>query len=416
MNRSSKIQQRIRTLPEGEFRERCYGCYRPVQHCFCAAIPRVDNQTDVLILQHQRERSHPFNTARIVNQALVRCKLLFDRNETFAARDLPIGDGAALLYPGKGSRLLDELSEEELPKQLVIIDGTWDQAKTLFRDVPQLHQLPQVKLAPSTPGQYRIRLEPTDTSLSTLEATVQSLQQLEPHTTGLDELSQAFNTMVEQQLAHPNASYGDGSPRPKMETPNIPSSFRRDPSQIVVAYAEATPVDYQAGMPWTELNRLKKLAAKEPPVYCIAQRMSENQGPADSFCQTITPAKPISQANLDHMGLSQSDFESQVSVPTFCERWNHFLRPDDLLIVPNQKTIRLLARTGVQVPDYELLKAINFDPRNEFPDLTEFLNANDCSTFAARHQGRAGKRLASAVALVHHFRSVLADNNSQTRQ
>ena len=55
---------------------RCYDCFRPHCDCFCAEIPRIDNQTEVLILQHKRERFHPFNTARIVRKALQHSNLL----------------------------------------------------------------------------------------------------------------------------------------------------------------------------------------------------------------------------------------------------------------------------------------------------------------------------------------------------
>ena len=119
--------------------------------------------------------------------------------------ELPILPGAVLLYPGKQSKLLTELSPMQRPTQLVILDGTWHHAKTLYRDIPQLHTLPQYRLAPATPGQYRIRLEPTATSLSTVEATVAALKFLEPETEGFEQLLGAFNLMVEQQLAHPNA-------------------------------------------------------------------------------------------------------------------------------------------------------------------------------------------------------------------
>ena len=40
-----------------------------MSHCFCEAIPQIDNRTDVLILQHVGERFHPFNTARIVQKS-----------------------------------------------------------------------------------------------------------------------------------------------------------------------------------------------------------------------------------------------------------------------------------------------------------------------------------------------------------
>ncbi len=62
-------------------RERCYQCFRPLSLCFCDAIPRIENRTDVLILQHVGERFHPFNTARIVQKALRHCRLIADHNQ-----------------------------------------------------------------------------------------------------------------------------------------------------------------------------------------------------------------------------------------------------------------------------------------------------------------------------------------------
>jgi len=374
MSQSSPSQTRSRTLPEGEFRERCYGCYRPEVFCFCSSIPRICNRTDVLILQHQRERSHPFNTARIVNRALEKCQLLFDRNETFANRELPIADSAALLYPGKNAKLLTELPQDQRPRQLVIIDGTWDQARTLFRDIPQLHNLPQFKLAPSEPGQYRIRREPTSTSLSTLEATVQSLQQLEPETQGLDRLLEAFNRMIEQQLAHPNANYGDGSPPRRKATLNIPGSFRCQANQIVVAYGEAAPVSYHQKDAWSELNRKKKEAAKLPPILWAAQRLSDLAA-ENLFFETIDCGAPISPENLSHMELSEDDFLNSISVETFCRKWKDFLQPEDLLVVPNQRTIRSLNHAGALIPPYEHLKSINFDPSKTSSGVSEFLKS-----------------------------------------
>lgn len=404
MNRNSKPQLRPRTLPEGEYRQRCYSCYRPVAACFCDSIPKVANQTDVLILQHQRERSHPFNTARIVNKALERCELLFDRNESFARRKLPIIDGAVLLYPGKESKLINELSADHKPTQLVIIDGTWDQAKTLFRDIPQLQTLPQYKLAPPSPGQYRIRLEPSSTSLSTLEATVQSLQHLEPDTKGLDKLVESFNRMVEQQLAHPNANYGDGSPRPKVETLNVPASFCRDPARIVVAWGESTPVENQPGMPWKEFNHRKKAAAKLPPVFWIAQRLAESPGQSQNFCVAIKPQDKISPQNLRHLNLKEADIASGVELETFRQRWQQFLHPDDLLVVPNQQSMRLLESAGVtKHSGYELLKSINCDPRNEFSGVGEFLDSIPWPVASPTFPGRAGQRLAHAISLVKYL-------------
>lgn len=187
---------------KNEVRERCYQCFRPVSLCFCEAIPQVDNRTDILILQHVGERRHPFNTARIVQKALRHCHLIAGHNQRLGMQDLPIQANAGLLYPRANAPLLTELPVAERPRQLVIIDGTWHQAKTIVRDVPQLRDLPCYRLTPSSPGQYRIRREPDAQSLSTLEATVAALQALELDTVGLDQLLAAFNKMVENQLGY----------------------------------------------------------------------------------------------------------------------------------------------------------------------------------------------------------------------
>ena len=139
---------------------RCYDCFRPKEACFCASIPRIDNQTEVLILQHRRERFHPFNTARIVQKALRNSQLLADHTSNLAMR-LRLKPRAGLLYPGPTALLISDLASEQRPEQLVVLDGTWHHAKTLVREIPALQSLPRYRLAPTAPSRYRIRREPT---------------------------------------------------------------------------------------------------------------------------------------------------------------------------------------------------------------------------------------------------------------
>ena len=188
-------------------RRRCYGCFRPRGDCFCAAIPSIDNRTDVLILQHVRERFHAFNTARIVERALVNSTLLVGGPQELAAR-VVLKPRAGLLYPGPAATLLEDVPADERPQQLVVLDGTWHHAKTLVRDLGAIRDLPRYRLAPAAPSRYRIRREPTAAFLSTVEATVAALRVLEPATRGWEQLLAAFDTMVERQLAHPKSQYG----------------------------------------------------------------------------------------------------------------------------------------------------------------------------------------------------------------
>ena len=213
----------------GPPRDYCYRCFRPAEDCFCAVIPTIENKTEVLILQHMRERFHPFNTARIVHRALQNSTLLVDHTKDLAAR-ISLRPGAGLLYPGPGAALLADLTADQRPEQLVVLDGTWHHAKTLVRDIPDLHSLPRYQLAPASPSRYRIRREPSAAFLSTVEATVAALRVLEPGTGGLDQLLQAFDHMVERQLAHPKS---EDARRRLEETPRMgryahrPSERRR---------------------------------------------------------------------------------------------------------------------------------------------------------------------------------------------
>lgn len=182
----------------------CHRCLRPMIDCFCDAIPQIENRTNILILQHRRERQHRFNTVRIVERALQNCQVLIGYKEDFTSMELPFTRQVGLLYPGSDARYLSEVPPSDMPSQLVILDGTWNHTKTFVRGIPSIRDLPRFRLRPATAGRYRIRLEPDLQSLSTLEATVMALESMEPGLAGTANLLAVFNQMIEAQLAHPN--------------------------------------------------------------------------------------------------------------------------------------------------------------------------------------------------------------------
>ena len=160
---------------------------------------KVANRTKLLILQHRKERTHPFNSARIVDQSLQNSKLIVGRNMELANQDLGIEQNVGLLYPRKHAMPLEELAPNEIPEQFVFLDGTWNHARTMYRDIPVLKTLPCYRLTPKSPSRFLVRKEPTLDSLSTLEAVVAVLRQFEPELLGLDRLMAAFDLMNQQQ-------------------------------------------------------------------------------------------------------------------------------------------------------------------------------------------------------------------------
>lgn len=370
--------------------QRCYECWRPKSLCFCEAIPRIDNRTGILILQHVGERSHPFNTARIVRKALRECQLIVDHNRRFAALDLPIQAGAGLLYPGADAPTLGELPAAGRPSQLVIVDGTWHQAKTIVRDVPQLRDLPCYRLSPSSPGQYRIRREPDDQSLSTLEATVAALQALEPDTVGLDQLLSAFNSMVESQLGQlTNHTVRRRKIERQSRPRNLPYTLLQDPGRLVVAYGEATP--RQAG----------ERTATMSPVNWVAQRV----GTGERFSCCLRQPEPLAASALEHMQLSAADFDVAVSHDQFRDQWNHFLRRNDVLVVYHQRTCQLLRRIAAPLPKYLVLKSIFGNWRSGIHSMEALMAIEGLTLPDAANKSRADQRLDMAVAMVEHLRT-----------
>ena len=364
-------------------RVRCYDCYRPAADCFCAAIPRVENRTHVLILQHMRERAHPFNTARIVRRALKNSSLLVDHTENLARR-LMLMPGAGLLYPGADSAMLGDLPADQRPQQLVILDGTWHHAKTLLRDIPALQELPRFSLAPDFPSRYRIRREPQAAFLSTVEATVAALRVLEPETEGLDQLLAAFDQMVDRQLGHPIA------PQPrrhlgrrKRSVRNVPRALD-DLENLVVAYGEASPFDSGRWGP-------------QQPVCWVAERFSTGE----RFAATIRPEFELSEAFLSHLELTQQDFALALSPEEARAAWSAFLRPGDTVAVYQQGTAGLFHQLGSASAPCIVLKSVDFHPQQRYASLGELLVAVGQAAGPAQFPGRAGRRLAQVMAFVH---------------
>lgn len=182
----------------------CYRCFKAASACICALIPSVDNLTPVTILQHPRERNHPIGTARLAVLGLRRARLVVHgpRNgPSPVVAALPVG--AALLYPSSPGEPVIRVAR---PTHLLVLDGTWGHARRLFHAHPGLASMPRFELVGDQRSRYRLRKEPADHCLSTVEAIVAALRVIEPETRGFDLLLDAFDRMIDRQEVHVSRS------------------------------------------------------------------------------------------------------------------------------------------------------------------------------------------------------------------
>jgi tRNA-uridine aminocarboxypropyltransferase len=106
---------------------------------------------------------------------------------------------AVLLWPGEGAR--DVLAEPpEGPVTLVVVDGTWPQARRVVRDNPALAALPRFAFRPPAPSCYRIRKEPRPECVSTIEAISLVLGALERDPARFGAMLLPMRTMVDRHL------------------------------------------------------------------------------------------------------------------------------------------------------------------------------------------------------------------------
>ena len=153
-------------------RELCLRCLRPASVCWCAELAPVTAATHVVFLQHPREGRVAIGTCRMAHLALAGSELhrgvCFERSPRVRALAADTSGDVAVLYPGDGACEPSALART--PRTLIVLDGTWRQARAMWRDNPSLHRLPRIGFMPEAPGNYRIRREPAPHCLATVEA------------------------------------------------------------------------------------------------------------------------------------------------------------------------------------------------------------------------------------------------------
>lgn len=279
----------------------------------------------MILLQHPKERTHPFGTARFAEIALERLDVLV--HEGLGRRPSPIGTlppDVAVVYPGAGAS--DLRSATDPPKALIFLDGTWAQARTLHRINPVLHRLPHYRLEPTVPSRYRIRSEPARHCVSTVEAIAEALAVVEPDLSGLHELIAAFEGMVAEQLDYRRTPRPRRKKaRPKRPSRAVPASFL-DAPRVVVGYGE---LSRSLDGPWEV-------------VHWAAVDLDTGR----SFSRVVRPSHRPSDHFLEGAGLTRDQVESGLDFESFRRDWTAFLG-DACLASWNASTLSRTGQAGV---------------------------------------------------------------------
>ena len=198
----------------------CPRCLKPLPLCICDSITPIENKIGLLILQHPQEQDRALGTARLTalhfRNAVLKIGLSWPSLSKALGRQVDDPSRWAVLYLGsaKVAELetdrdvvaIDRKGEIEENQRailndiegVVLLDGTWSQAKALWWRNAWMLKCQRVILGPAHPSRYgKLRREPRRDGLSTIEAAAMLLGSLEKR----PDIAQTLHASFERMLA-----------------------------------------------------------------------------------------------------------------------------------------------------------------------------------------------------------------------
>ena len=142
--------------------------------CVCADLPHVETATEFVLIRHLTERLLTSNTGRFASLALPNSRIIeYGGGEPFDESQLVL-PGTALLYCSGPARPLSFV-----PRRLIVLDGSFRQARRMYKRVAALRDLPELTLAAPAITPTRLRQPTQPDGMSTIEAIAAALATLE---------------------------------------------------------------------------------------------------------------------------------------------------------------------------------------------------------------------------------------------
>jgi DTW domain-containing protein YfiP len=390
-------------MSDSSYRSVCERCRRPTVVCYCAFIPTLPTRTKIVLLQHPRERRMGIGTAHMAHLALPNSILSvafdFTRDPTIhAILTEPSPSYVAVLFPGPEARDVATLPPGQ-PLTLIVIDGTWSQARSLLRSNPALAALPRVAFAPQKPSDYRIRRQPAVLCVSTIEALAEVLTIVEPPGLSFERLLDPFQAMVKRQEqfateVNSRRHFASSTARAHERPPRFDARLRELWSRIVCVQGEANA--------WP----LSKPSRPRPEiVHWAAYRPATGE----TYEAIVCPREPLGPATHAHVDLPAERIMCGVDMDTWRDSWRAFRKPDDIFLTWG------LYYAGVARADGLFVGDTNADDNSDFIDVraevTTYLQERvstvdrclerlEGKAIALDVGGRAGRRLSALGGVV----------------
>lgn len=193
-------------LARGSGVRRCTLCHLPLDSCICAYKKQVSAGIEFVVLMHPKESYKPTNTGRLIEASIANTRVVQWVSRSEAGEELgrlladPAYQPILVFPPDEGYR--ERMIREPLPAAqagkplLILLDGTWRQARRMFRLSTYLQSFPVISLDHMRTSTYALRKAIHEGQLCTAEVAAALLHQLGEDEAGtvLDNYYQKFNS------------------------------------------------------------------------------------------------------------------------------------------------------------------------------------------------------------------------------
>ena len=164
--------------------ETCNGCGLPIINCICDKSPKLNTRAQFWILSSEREFYRPSNTARLIKLINPDSTEIFQwertKIPTELIKNINMEDYTTfVVFPAENEELEKRKVKFELTKKIpafIILDGTWKEARRIFRKCDFLKSLPIVSIEQNYASDYDLRKGAAEGNLCTIEAAIELLK------------------------------------------------------------------------------------------------------------------------------------------------------------------------------------------------------------------------------------------------
>lgn len=169
--------------------KRCESCRLPLAACICEFKSSVEAKVEFVVLMHRYETYKPTNTGRLIADSIAQTHVIEWQGRKEPGEQLArlLSDNTyfpVIVFPPSDD-YLDRMTSSSVviadgrKPLLILLDGTWRQARRMFRHSDYLQHLPVISLDELRESQYGLRKAIHEGQLCTAEVAIALLEQMD---------------------------------------------------------------------------------------------------------------------------------------------------------------------------------------------------------------------------------------------